>query len=143
MRSGLTRRWWLLGAVLGLGCYSPTLPLPPPLKPDITMTETGEYHLSGGVLPDAQISALNETNLLIDGQQADHLGFYSFDLHGAVAHDVIEIWYRYANDLSSVTPFELPDLSAQGGAGGKPAGGAGSDVGGAQSGEGRAAGTSP
>ncbi len=112
------RRLVLFGAVLGLGCYSPTLPLPPPLKPEISLTETGAYHLKGGVLADAQVTALNERTMIIDGQQSDHVGLYSFDLKEAQPHDVIELWYRYANDLSSPVAFELPDLSARGGAGG-------------------------
>ena len=112
------RRMLLLGAVLVVGCYSPTLPLPPPLKPEITMTETGAYHLQGAAIPDAQVSALNERSLDIDGQQADHTGAYSFDLRAGQPGDVIELWYRYANDLSSPVAFDLPDLSARGGAGG-------------------------
>lgn len=129
----LSRRWLLLGAVLSVGCYSPTLPLPPPVKPEISLTETGAYHLSGGVYPDAQVSALNSRTLLIDGQQTDHVGLYSFDLKDALAGDTIQLWYRYANDLSSAVTFELPDLSEQGGAGG--GGGASSNDAGGQSGE--------
>ncbi len=126
MRSRFARRSLLLGAVLSFGCYSPTLPLPPPVKPLITMTEAGAYHVEGGALPDSQVSALNARTLLIDGQQADHRGVYSFDLHEARAGDTIELWYRYANDLSSAVAFELPlftDGLGEGGAGG--AGGAG------------------
>lgn len=125
-----TLRRFLLGAVLFAGCYSPTLPLPPPVKPEITMTETGAYHLQGGVLPNAQVSALNERNYIIDGQQADHVGAYSFDLKDGQPGDAIELWYRYANDLSSAAVFELPDLSGKGGTGGVPSGaGAGGEAG--------------
>jgi hypothetical protein len=123
------RRMLLLGAVLVAGCYSPTLPLPPPLKPEITVSETGAYHLQGSVMPDAQVSALNERSLDIDGQQANHTGAYSFDLKDGHPGDVIELWYRYANDLSSAVAFDLPDLSERGAAGG--AGGMGSSAAGA------------
>ena len=120
------RRMLLLGAVLVVGCYSPTLPLPPPFKPEISVTETGAYHLQGSVVPDAQVSALNERTLIIDGQQSNQVGAYSFDLKDGQAGDVIELWYRYANDLSSPVAFALPDLSARGGAGGMgSSGGAG------------------
>jgi len=125
------RRMLLLGAVLVVGCYSPTLPLPPPMKPEITMTETGGYHLRGAVMPDAQVSALNERSLDIDGQQADHTGTYSFDLKAGRPGDVIELWYRYANDLSDAVAFDLPDFNARGGAGGM-----GSSAGGASAGAG-------
>ena len=125
MANRTLRRLLLLGAVLASSCYSPTLPLPPPVKPEITVTETGAYHLRGGVLPDAQVSALNERTYIIDGQQADHVGAYSFDLKEGRPGDVIELWYRYANDLSSAAVFALPDLSARGGSGGVGAGFAG------------------
>jgi len=125
MANRTLRRLLLLGAVLAASCYSPTLPLPPPVKPEITVTETGAYHLEGGVLPDAQVSALNERNYIIDGQQANHVGAYSFDLKDGQPGDVIELWYRYANDLSSAAVFELPDLSERAGAGGMGSGSAG------------------
>ncbi|HEV8549770.1 MAG TPA: hypothetical protein VGQ57_12095 [Polyangiaceae bacterium] len=139
MATRLIRRSLLLAILLGSGCYSPTLPLPPPVKPEITVTETGAYHLAGGVLPDAQVSALNERSLLIDGQQSDHVGVYSFDLHGGEAGDVIELWYRSGNDLSPPIAFQLPDLSGKAGAGGK--GSAGSS--GTGGGEGGASGAGP
>jgi hypothetical protein len=132
MRPRLARRLVLFGAVLGLGCYSPTLPLPPPLKPEISMTESGAYHLKGGVLPDSQVAALNERTSIIDGQQSDHVGNYSFDLKEGQPYDVIELWYRTANDLSSPVAFELPDFTARGGAGGRGGtGGTGNTPGGA------------
>jgi len=126
-----TLRRFLLGAVLFAGCYSPTLPLPPPVKPEISMTETGAYHLAGGVLPNAQVTALNERSYVIDGQQADHVGAYSFDLKDGQPGDEIELWYRSANDLSDAALFTLPDLSAKGGAGGMPSGSGAGGAGGA------------
>jgi hypothetical protein len=125
MATRTLRRLLLLGAVLAASCYSPTLPLPPPVKPEITVTETGAYHLQGGVLPDAQVSALNERTYIIDGQQATHVGAYAFDLKEGRPGDVIELWYRYANDMSSATVFALPDLSDHLGAGGMGNGSAG------------------
>jgi len=126
-----TLRRFLLGAVLFAGCYSPTLPLPPPVKPEISLTETGAYHLAGGVLPNAQVTALNERSYVIDGQQADHVGAYSFDLKDGQPGDEIELWYRSANDLSDAALFTLPDLSAKGGAGGMPSGSGAGGAGGA------------
>jgi uncharacterized membrane protein YgcG len=118
MRLRFPRRWLLLGAVAGFGCYSPTLPLPPPVKPDITMTDTGAYHVHGGVLPDAQVFMLNARTLLMDGQQSDHVGIYDFDLHNAEAGDMISVWYEVGTDLSPTTAFDLPDLSTKNGTGG-------------------------
>lgn len=103
-----------------VGCYSPTLPLPPPVKPDISQTETGAYRVHGGVLPDAQVFILNARTLLIDGQQSDHFGIYDFVLNQAEAGDVMSIWYEVGTDLSPTTAFALPDFSkkSSGGTGG-------------------------
>src|SRR4051812_35788217 len=126
MRLPLPRRWLLLGAVAAFGCYSPTLPLPPPVTPDITLTETGAYRLHGGALPNSQVFALNTRNQLLDGQQTGETGIYDFELHDAQAGDVITLWYQAGTDLSPVTPFELPRLSpGTGGTGGNGAAGAG------------------
>jgi hypothetical protein len=122
MRLRFLRRWLLLGAVAQLGCYSPTLPLPPPVKPEITETETGAYHVHGGVLPHAEVFILNQRTLFIDGQRADQVGIYDFDLHGAEASDLVSLWYEAGTNLSPTTQFLLPDFSdkdaGSGGAGG-------------------------
>jgi hypothetical protein len=122
MRQRLPRRWLLVGAVLGLGCYSPTLPLPPPFAPEVTQTDTGEYQLRGGVVPDAQVFALNARTLLVDGQQAGHFGEYKFLLHEAQAGDAVSLWYQAGTDLSPTTQFALPDLSARSAGGAAGAG---------------------
>jgi hypothetical protein len=121
MRFRLARRA-LLASLLAVGCYSPTLPLPPPVKPDVTVTSTGDFRLKGGVLPDAQVFALDSRTLLIDGQQADHLGLYDFVLHQAEAGDSITLWYEAGTDLSPTMLFELPASAPveSGGSGGMP-----------------------
>jgi hypothetical protein len=134
MRLRLPRRWLLLGALAGLGCYSPTLPLPPPVKPDITQTDTGAYHVRGGVLPGAQVFVLNQRTLLIDGQQADRVGSYGFELHRAEAGDVMSIWYEAGTDLSPTTAFVLPDFSEESGGAGGSGGAAGGMAGASGSG---------
>jgi hypothetical protein len=143
MRFRLPRRWLLLGAVVALGCYSPTLPLPPPVKPDITLTTTGVYRVHGGVVPNAQVFALNERTNLLDGQQTGENGVYDFELHEAQAGDVFTLWYQAGTDLSPGTVFYLPDgLSGAGGsgasgaAGAAGAGGTGASGGGGMSGSG-------
>ncbi len=127
MRLRLPRRWLLLGAVAALGCYSPTLPLPPPVNPEITLTETGAYRVHGGALPNSQVFALNTRSQLLDGQQTGKTGIYDFELHDAQVGDVINLWYQAGTDLSPATAFELPPLSpsATGGGGGSGAAGAG------------------
>ena len=125
MRFRLARRA-LLGALFGIGCYAPTLPLPPPVAPDISVTSTGDYRLKGGVLPNAQVFALDSRTLLIDGQQADGVGLYDFVLHQAEAGDSITLWYEAGTDLSPPMVFELPASApaTSGGSGGMPNGGA-------------------
>jgi uncharacterized membrane protein YgcG len=130
MRLRLPRRWLLLGAVVGLGCYSPTLPLPPPVKPDISQTDMGTYRLHGGVVPDAIVFVLNQRTSLIDGQQADAAGIYDFELHSAQADDVMFIWYEAGTDLSPTTTFALPDFSTKNGGGGSSGSGGTSGSGG-------------
>jgi hypothetical protein len=101
-----------------MGCYAPTLPLPPPQKPEITMTESGAYRLRGGIAPDAQIFALNERTRAIDGQQVGKTGLYDFELQAAASGDLIQLWYQAGTDLSPTTVFQLPpDPNGEGGAG--------------------------
>lgn len=131
MRLRLPRRWLLLGAVAALGCYSPTLPLPPPVNPEITLTETGAYRVHGGALPNSQVFALNTRSQLLDGQQTGETGIYDFELHDAQVGDVINLWYQAGTDLSPATAFELPPLSPSGAGGGGGNGAAGAGSGGA------------
>ena len=139
MRLLLSRRWLLLGAVAAFGCYSPTLPLPPPVRPDITLTETGAYRLHGGALPHSQVFAWNTRTDFLDGQQTGDTGIYDFELHDAQAGDVINLWYQAGTDLSPPTPFELPSLVPSGSGGNGATGAAG--AGGAGAGGGGAAGS--
>ena len=106
----------LLAGLLAAACYSPTLPLPPPVRPEITETETGAFRITGSVLPEAQVFALNERNRLIDGQEVGSDGIYSFELSLAAHGDLVQLWYLAGTELSPTTVFQLPD--ADDGAGG-------------------------
>jgi hypothetical protein len=107
----------LLAGLLAMACYSPTLPLPPPVRPEITETETGAFRITGSVLPDAQVFALNERNRRIDGQEVGSDGIYSFELTLAAHGDLVQLWYLAGTELSPTTVFELP-TDADAGAGG-------------------------
>jgi hypothetical protein len=137
MRFRVARRA-LLAALLVVGCYSPTLPLPPPVKPDVSVTSTGDYRLKGGVLPNAQVFALDSRTLLIDGQEADATGLYDFVLHRAQAGDSITLWYEAGTDLSPPMVFELPAAAPveSGGGGGMSNGAAGAAAAGGAAGAG-------
>jgi hypothetical protein len=99
----------LLGALAaGSGCYSPTLPLPPPTRPDITMTASGELRATGTVLADAQVFVLNERSTAINGQWVGADGRYDFLLTSATFEDPMQIWYQLGTDLSPTLRFSLP-----------------------------------
>jgi len=118
MPPGLLRRTLLAIGLLAGACYAPTLPLPPPQKPEITLTDTGQFRLRGAVEPNAQVFAINERNGLIDGQQVDRSGHYDFTLQSAVGGDLMQLWYQVGTDLSPTTVFTLPDDLGAGGEGG-------------------------
>src|SRR5689334_13824318 len=100
MRSRSVRRSLLMAGLLAFGCYAPTLPLPPPQKPEITLTESGNFRLRGGIVPESQIFALNERNGLINGQQVGRSGLYDFELEAAQGGDLVQLWYQAGTDLS-------------------------------------------
>jgi hypothetical protein len=116
MRERSARRSLLLAGLVALGCYAPTLPLPPPQKPEITLTESGNFRLRGGIVPDAQIFALNERTGAIDGEQVGRTGVYDFELQAARSGDLMQLWYQAGTDLSPTTVFTLPDDLGEAGA---------------------------
>ena len=87
------RRSWLIAAVLCLaGCLSPTLPLPPPSDPTVSGTDAnGDVHLTGTVLPQSEVFALNQNNNVISGQLTES-GNYDFTIK-AQQFDHLEVWY--------------------------------------------------
>ena len=109
-----SRRSWLLGAVLfSAGCLSPTLPLPPPSDPTVSMTDTqGLVLLSGTVQPDSEVFALNHTSNLISGQYTAS-GQYSFKMP-ALERDGVSLWYVHGtvesppNDFVIKLPVSVP-----------------------------------
>jgi hypothetical protein len=99
----------LLGALLVGACYAPTLPLPPPVEPDVSgPTETGTYYLEGNVTPNAHVIALNERTNLSAGQQTGSDGHYGFEI-AAEAGDPIVLWYVVGVDQSPPVAFDIPE----------------------------------
>ena len=99
------RRSWLLGAALfAAGCLSPTLPLPPPSDPMVSMTSTeGLVLLTGTVQPDSEVFALNHRTNLINGQYTSS-GNYSFTMP-ASERDGVSIWYVHGTVESDSNDF--------------------------------------
>lgn len=118
-RSKGTRGWfaWLTAAVL-VGCLSPTLPMPPPAKPDIEgPDERGVVVLSGHAPPESHVFAENENTGFSYGQRTNAVtGAYRFPILARLG-DVISMYYRLNEDESTSLVFEIRANPAQAAAG--------------------------
>jgi hypothetical protein len=103
------RRLLLVVASLGLaGCLSPTLPLPPPNRPDVsTPDESGLVRLQGVAAPSAEVLAWNHANGLIAGQVTGADSRYDFTIRANVA-DEIELWYVQGSEESQSIRVVVP-----------------------------------
>jgi hypothetical protein len=118
------RRRSLLAGLLAVACYSPTLPLPPPGKPDVSAVEgkPGYYRLVGQVQPRGEVFARNRDTNLNYGQQTGDSGRYDFEVQGE-AGDEMDLWYAVSDETSPRVFFVLPPVEIDpggGGAGGAP-----------------------
>jgi hypothetical protein len=103
---------WLLA--LG-GCTSPTLPLPPPEVPSLSLgPNAGKVHLHSdqGATPNALIIAFNVNPNLprtdrVTGTQADDRGSWDMDV-SASPGDVIEITQETDNTRSPSIDVTVP-----------------------------------
>lgn len=112
----------LVGALLAVACYSPTLPLPPPGEPEISALQgaTDRYRLTGRVEPHAEVIARNRRTELLVGEVTGGDAQYDFVVDGHEG-DTMELWYVVGNDASPRTIFVLPPVDfGSGGAGGAP-----------------------
>lgn len=118
-RSKSWRRAWLRLALVAVGlatawsCLSPTLPLPPPNRPDVEGPDvTGNVTLSGAVVPGGQVYANNLNNGQSAGQRANpQTGQYRFKL-GARVGDAIDFFYIYDSATSEHLYFNIADPTA-------------------------------
>lgn len=103
------RRLLLLTAGLCLlSCLSPTLPLPPPDRPDVTAPdESGLVRLQGVAAPDAEVIAWNHETNLIAGQVTGDDSRYDFTM-AAEANDFIELWYVVGSEESQSVRVIVP-----------------------------------
>lgn len=118
------RRRSLLAGLLAVACYSPTLPLPPPGKPEVSAVEgkPGYYRLVGRVEPHGEVFARNHRTDLNAGQQTGSSGRYDFEVAGETG-DQMDLWYVVGNDTSPRVLFTLPPVEIDpggGGSGGSP-----------------------
>lgn len=101
----------LLPALLGLSlaaCLSPTLPLPPPSRPDVSAPDDdGFVRLQGFAAPRAEVIAWNRESNLIAGQVTGEDSRYDFRIQAEV-EDRIEVWYRVGTDESASVTVIVP-----------------------------------
>lgn len=95
----------LVGLALA-GCLSPTLPLPPPSKPDVEgPDQQGQVTLDGYVpQSDTAVVAINHRTGEIRGQIVGNDGHYRFAI-GAQIGDLMELWYTIGDEQSPAVKF--------------------------------------
>ena len=103
------RRLLLLAAgVCLVSCLSPTLPLPPPDRPDLSAPDaSGLVRLQGVAAPQAEVIAWNHSTDLIAGQVTGDDSRYDFTMK-AQANDLIELWYVQGSDESQSIRIVVP-----------------------------------
>ena len=104
----------VLALVAVPGCLSPTLPLPPPERPEVTGPdpETGEVRLRGTVPAKAQVHAINLRTFDIRGQVVGVDGAYDFALPAEIG-DEVSMYYRKGTTESQSIVFAIRDPNAQ------------------------------
>lgn len=97
-----------------VGCLSPTLPMPPPAKPDIDgPDERGVVVLSGHAPPESHVFAENENTGFSYGQRTNAVtGAYRFPILARFG-DVISMYYRLNEDESTTLVFEIRENTSQ------------------------------
>ncbi len=102
---------WLLLLVAGIclvSCLSPTLPLPPPDRPDVSAPDMGGLvRLQGVAAPQSEVIAWNHANNVIAGQVTTDSSRYDFTIQGK-AKDVIELWYVQGTEESQSIVVVVP-----------------------------------
>jgi hypothetical protein len=123
-----SRRRWLIGAMAAAlsGCLSPTMPMPPPSRPEIDGPDAqGVVVLSGRVPLGSMVTADNETTGYRFGKKSSSItGDYRFAIFASVG-DSISLFYTYGGEDSSAYKFAVPDYTSRPAATGGASGAAG------------------
>lgn len=95
-------------ALVATSCLSPTLPLPPPNKPDVEgPDQQGMVILDGSLSEnDAEVIAMNQRTGEIRGQRVDDNAHYRFPI-GADIGDTMELWYTVGDEKSPTLLFVI------------------------------------
>lgn len=97
-----------------MACTSPTLPLPPPALPTVSLgSEPGTFHLKSehGAMPNALIIVVNRNatlprDLRVEGTIADPQGSWELDLV-ANTGDFVDVAQEDGTSRSSIVSVEL------------------------------------
>jgi hypothetical protein len=112
--TGVARRLFLLLAglavVFGTGCLSPTLPLPPPNRPDTVEgpDAQGMVRISGTVHSNSLVYAFNAQNSQGVFQRVGGNGRYNLTIAAQIG-DEITLWYESEGETSPAIIFAIPD----------------------------------
>jgi hypothetical protein len=102
------RLFSIVAALAAVACLSPTLPLPPPVQPEVSgPDETGTVHLSGKTRLNSWIFAIDRANQQGVFQAAQPDGAYDLTLTGAEIGDEVVMWYELDGDGSEPLTFTL------------------------------------
>lgn len=108
-------RSWLVAFVpVAVACTSPTLPLPPPTAPTVTLgSAPNTFHLESdkGALPNALIVVVSRNETLprdqrVEGTIADGQGSWSLDVVGSPG-DVLDVSQEDGTTRSPTTTIQL------------------------------------
>jgi hypothetical protein len=109
------RNWWALGMGTALltSCMSPTLPMPPPSRPEISGPDaSGVVVLRGYAPPESWVTAYNMSTDLSYGSRADaNNGAYRLSILASIG-DTIQLNYRLDMEDSDAVVFAIPTFAA-------------------------------
>jgi hypothetical protein len=106
---------WLLvaftSALLSVACLSPTLPLPPPSRPDVSAPdEDGNIRISGVVQSRAGVFAHNQRTDEVVGEMTGADGVYDLIMQAQVG-DRIAVWQSVNTKESASTEVVVPAVT--------------------------------
>ena len=98
-----------IALLLPSACLSPTLPLPPPGRPDTIEgpDPDGNVRIQGTVPPHGTAYVLNRSTDIGAFQRTRDDGRYDLVL-GALAGDEVLLWYSLDRENSQTVRFEIP-----------------------------------
>src|SRR5262245_52377004 len=109
------RRVFIALAVLGVvACQTPTLPLPPPVAPQVDRVGDNQYRLrsTNGAEPNAIVVIYNRNPAYnfadrVDAVEVDGAGSWE-QVVGAAPGDFFDLWQEVGSTRSPPTTFQIP-----------------------------------